>query len=61
MDIEIGEMENVIQVTDSRALFDPHTIERLVREMMARLKDTEARDQRADADRTYTRNVTGDK
>jgi hypothetical protein len=59
MDVEIGEIENVIHVTDRQALLDPHVIERLVHEVMARLKETNARDKQADADRTYTRNVTG--
>ena len=30
MDVEIGEMENVIHVTDTQALLDPKILERIV-------------------------------
>lgn len=59
MDVEIGEMESTIQVTDRQALLDPKILERIVLEVMSRMKESQDRDKRADKDRDYTKSVTG--
>lgn len=59
MDIEIGEMENVIHVTDKQALLDPKILDRIVAEVMSRVKESQAQDKRANMDRDYKQSVTG--
>jgi hypothetical protein len=59
MDVEIGEMESVIHVTDNQALLDPKILERIVLEVMSRMKESQAQDKKADMDRNYTKSVTG--
>lgn len=59
MDVEIGEMENVIHVTDKQALLDPKILDRIVVEVMSRVKESQAQDKRANMDRDYKKSVTG--
>ena len=59
MDVEIGEMENVIHVTDKQGLLDPRILERIVMEVMSRMKESQGQEKRAEKDRTYTKSVTG--
>ncbi len=61
MDVEIGEMENVIHVTDRQALLDPKILERIVLEVMNRMKDGQAQDKKAETDRNYAKSVTGNR
>jgi hypothetical protein len=59
MEVEIGEMESVIHVTDRQALLDPEILEQIVAEVIGRMKSVHEQDKRASKDRDYTRSVTG--
>jgi hypothetical protein len=59
MDIEIGEMENVIHVMDKQVLLEPKILEQIVIEVMSRMKESQNQEKRANMDRNYTKNVTG--
>ena len=46
MDVQIGELSSTVRVMDSQALLTPQLLERITREVLARLREETAQENR---------------
>jgi hypothetical protein len=46
MDVQIGELNSTVRVMDSQALLTPQLLERITREVLARLREETAQENR---------------
>ena len=51
MDVHIGEVNSSVRVTQSDGMLAPQTLEQIVREVLARLRQQQAHERQSDADR----------
>jgi hypothetical protein len=55
MEVNIGEVNSTVRTTDSASLLSPEMLERIVRAVMARLREEEQHQRRAEAERRLGR------
>ncbi|MFQ5812405.1 MAG: hypothetical protein ACE5I2_04330 [Anaerolineae bacterium] len=60
MDVHIGEMNSTVRATDSQSLVSPQILDQIVRAVLERLREEQAREERAEADRRLRSSVSGD-
>jgi hypothetical protein len=60
MDVHIGEVNSTVRATDSQALLSPQVLDQIVRVVLERLREEQARQERAEEDRRLRSGVSGD-
>jgi hypothetical protein len=61
MPIEIGEVSSTVRTLDGEAMLSPRVMERIVAAVVRALKDGDAREQRAQAERRVTGGVSDER
>jgi hypothetical protein len=61
VDVEINEMESTVRVMDRNTFLDASVLEQIIATVMARLKENQALEKRAQTDRDYKQSVLGGK
>jgi hypothetical protein len=51
MEVQIGEINSTVRVVDSQALLTPQLLERILREVLARLREDAAKENRNEENR----------
>ena len=60
MEVNIGEVNSTVRVTDGASLLSPEMLERIVRAVMERVRDEEGHRQRTEAERRLSSGISHD-